>query len=133
MVKKKEEHKASEVKVYYDPNIVKKYKGQIDKRNEEQKRLDKEYENQLGRQSNGGSRLAGMGLDASMGKDQRKFQLQSLINKKEVITLQSAMHTMGLAKGTVITYLRELNYQMWDAEENKFAGAKEGKRVGLDD
>ena len=74
-----------------------------------------------------------MGLEASMGKDERKFRLQSLIDKKEVVTLQSAMTAMSLAKGTIITYLKEMDLQLYDAKYNKFVGAKEGHRVGLDD
>ena len=73
-----------------------------------------------------------MGLESSLGKDQRKFQLQALIDKKEVITLQSAMQAMSLAKGTIITYLREMDLQLYDAKDNKFVGAKEGKKIGID-
>lgn len=123
---------ASEVTISYDPKIVEYYKDEIRGRNEEQKRLDEEYLKQLEKTKIGGSQLSNMGLDASMGKDQRQFQLHNLIIKKEVVTLQSAMLAMSLGKSTVITYIKELGYQMWDADTNKFVGSKDGKRVGLD-
>lgn len=129
------ENLASEVTISYDPRIVEEHRKKKASRTAEEIRLDKEYEQQLERQSKGigGGRLASMGLDSSMGKDQRKFQLQSLINKKEVVTLQSAMKAMALSKSTLASYLREMGYQMWDAKESKFVGDKDGIRVGLDD
>lgn len=122
---------ASEVTVHYDPSIVAKYQKRKKPLTAEEKRLAKEYDEDLKRQSQGigGSRLSMMGLESSMGKDQRKFQLQTLINNKEVVTLQSAASKMGLSKGTIVTYLKELNYQMWDTDTNKFVGAKDGKEV----
>ena len=122
---------ASEVTVSYDPSLIKK-RPKGDTRTAEEKRIDEENEKRLQRQSLGGSQLSGLGLESSLGKDQRKFQLQALIDKKEVITLQSAMQAMSLAKGTIITYLREMDLQLYDAKDNKFVGAKEGKKIGID-
>jgi len=76
--------------------------------------------------------ISNMMLESSLGKDERKFQLKALIDQKQVVTLQSAMKAMMLSKGTVTTYLKEMGYQMWDAEKDKFVGAKDGIRVGVD-
>ena len=122
---------ASEVTISYDPSLIKK-RPKGDNRTAEEKRIDEEQERRMKAQASG-SQMSGMGLEASMGKDERKFRLQSLIDKKEVVTLQSAMTAMSLAKGTIITYLKEMDLQLYDAKDNKFVGAKEGHRVGLDD
>lgn len=121
---------ASEVVVSYDPSLIKKNKRKKF-RTKEEKRLDEELERKLKRESMG-SKLSKMGFESSLGKDERKFELQTLISKKEVITVQSGMKAMALSKGTIITYAKELGLQLWDPEEEKFVGAKEGKRVGLD-
>lgn len=121
---------ASEVVVSYDPSLIKK-DNRKKFRTKEEKRLDEELERKL-KQESLGSKLSKMGFEASLGKDERKFELQTLINKKEVITVQSGMRAMGLAKGTIITYVKELGLQLWDPEDEKFVGAKDGKRVGLD-
>lgn len=124
---------ASDVTITFEPKYIKNvHRERGDLRTEEQKRIDEANGISLESQSLG-TKQSGMGLNASMGKDERKFKLQALINKKEVVTLQSAMQALGLAKGTVITYLREIDYQMWDAKDKKFVGAKEGKKVGLDE
>lgn len=121
---------ASEVTVIKDPSIIN-TQNKKRFRTREEKLLDLEYAKQQKRDQSGG-KLAKMGFESGLGKDERKFELKSLINKKKVITLQSGMQAMGLSKGTIITYAKELELQLWDPEDNKFVGAKNGQRVGLD-
>lgn len=73
-----------------------------------------------------------MGMESSIAKDERKFQLQAYIEKGLIFTLQSATQVFSLSEGTIITYLKEMNLQLWDAKKSDFVGAKEGKRVGVD-
>lgn len=126
---------ASEVVISYDPSVITKNKRKTDgkdNRTAEEIRLDKENERRLQQQATMGSRMSGMGLESSMGKDQRIYQLRTMITNKEVITLQSAMQALALSKGTIITYLKEMGMQMYDAEDGKFVGSKDGKKVGMD-
>lgn len=121
---------ASEVIVTYDPSLIKKNKNKRP-RTKEEKRLDEELERKL-RSESLGNKLSKMGFESSLGKDERKFELQAKINRKEVFTVLSAMEAMALSKGTIITYLKEIGLQLWDTEDEKFVGAKDGKRIGLD-
>jgi len=121
---------ASEVTIKYDPSVITK-KPKRDTRTAEEKRLDEENDKKL-QQTFGGSQLSGLGLESGLGKDERIFKLQTLINKKEVVTLQSAMKALGLAKGTVTGYLKEIDVQLWDTDTQKFVGAKDGNKIGLE-
>lgn len=120
-----------EVKMYYDPKLVEKYKKDCKGRTEEEKRIDEKHEKENRKNGSVGSSQSVMGLEASLGKDDRKFKLQSLFNRGEVFTVKSAMSELGLAKGTIHGYLRELGLQLWDTERKEFVGAKEGKRPDL--
>lgn len=120
-----------EVKMYHDPKIAEKYKKESKGRTEEEKRIDEKHEKENRKSGTVGSSQSVMGLEASLGKDDRKFKLQSLFNRGEVFTVKSAMSELGLAKGTIQGYLRELGLQLWDTERNEFVGAKDGKRPDL--
>lgn len=75
---------------------------------------------------------ANMGMESSLGKDERKFQLKSAIDKGQVYTLQSAAQLLRLSEGTISQYLTELGLQLWDPKKDKFVGAKDGQQVGID-
>lgn len=120
-----------EVKMYHDPKIASLYKTKEVSRTEEEKRIDEKHEKEMRKNAALSSQQSSMGLESSLGKDDRKFKLQSLFNKGEVFTLKSAMSELALARGTIISYLKELDLQLWDTEKKEFVGSKEGKKPEL--
>ena len=39
---------------------------------------------------------------------------------------------MQLSESTIISYLKDLKLQLWDAKKDKFVGEPNGQRVGID-
>lgn len=78
------------------------------------------------------SQARAMGVESSIGKDERKNRLRVYINQGEVMTLQSATNKMQLSESTIISYLKDLKLQLWDAKKDKFVGEPNGQRVGID-
>lgn len=120
-----------EVYMYHDPKIASQYKNDDRELTLEEKLIDEKQERENRKNGVTGSSQSVMGLEAGLDKDDRKFKLQSLFNSGEVFTVKSAMKELGLAKGTIHTYLRELGLQLWDTDIEDFVGAKEGKRPEL--
>lgn len=55
-------------------------------------------------------------LSSSMDRDERIFNLKMLLENKKVRTVQSAMKQLNVSKPTVLSYLKELNIAIVDAD-----------------
>ena len=62
------------------------------------------------------SKLSNMALSSSMAKDERLFRMKSQIKSGKTLTVQSCQSSLGLSRGTILSYLKELNMSIYDGE-----------------
>lgn len=60
--------------------------------------------------------VSNMSLSMSIERDERKFRMRSEIKSGKTLTVQSCQSSLGLSKGTILTYLKELNMSICDGE-----------------
>lgn len=118
--------------VSYDPSIIDNKTIDVEKN---KKKINEEYEEKVSqlKDLSNKSKFSQASLSSSMGKDERKFKLNSLINDGKCKTLESASKLIGVSEKTIITYLKEMNIQMYDASKEKFVGSnkKDAKKVEI--
>ena len=113
--------------VSYDPSIIDdrfKINGKTHISNKEE--ADKYYKEQMSQMTDlsSSSKIAKGALSSAMGKDERKFKLNSLIKTGECKTLKSASKLIGVSETTIIKYLKELNIQLYDTSKRKYVGSQ---------
>lgn len=83
---------------------------------EEAERVAKEYRKEkntlIGRDSN-----AKLGLESSLGKDERLFHFRTHVSNQTYITVKSAMDGMHLGRGTILKYAKETGLPIFDEEK----------------
>lgn len=87
---------------------------------EEEKALVDQWDKEYQKQGIHKDSLHQMGFAAALGKDERKFALQTLIEQGRVRTVSSGANTLGVSVPTIRKYLRELKLSIWDDERAQY-------------
>lgn len=118
MAKKDEE---MPVTVEYDPSVIRKGLSA-----EEAEKRKKEYLAEK-RELVGGSKLEKLGMESSLGKDERKIQLLAYFDKGEAYTLDAAAKLMNLSANTIKSYAKELGISMYDVKKGEWLEGRQSK------
>lgn len=60
-----------------------------------------------------------MALSMSIDRDERKFRMANEIRTGETRTVRSCERSLMLSRGTILTYLKELNMSIYDTEKKE--------------
>lgn len=107
---------SSTVKVSFDESIIDPSKIRTP---EEAEALAKEYRKEK-KDLIGGDKLAKLGNESALGKDERLFKLRVGIENGRFVTVKSAMVELQLSKATIVKYARELNLPLLDTDTGKW-------------
>ena len=75
------------------------------------------------------SNISNMSLGMSLGKDDRKFLMEQEIVAGKTLTVSSCARSLGLSKNTIRTYLKEINYSIYDDETKEMTKAYKADTV----
>lgn len=103
------------IKVYRDESLKRRYSV-------EPKSDQEEFDRQEALSQN---KLQNMGFESSLQKDERVFRFKSLVEQGKIVTVQSAVNELKVARSTILGYVKETGVEVFDEQKQVWLNAKQ--------
>ena len=119
---------SDEVKVTIDETIKGTAKNLSEQEIEQNK---KEYMATLRTEQIGKTANDRLGLEQSIGLDERLFTFKTGVQNKRFVTVTSAMKEMNVGRATILKYAKMTKYPIFDDHTKKWINEEEIDKLGL--